>query len=72
MATTTMTQSIDTDHGLLAGGWLARIAGQLVADMQAEGIVDPLGEPLTLVAVLHDLFTIAGAPVPAEIQHHIG
>ena len=72
MLRTLTTQSIEADHALLAGSWLARITGQLLADLQAEGIVDPLGEPVTLAAVLHDLFTLAGAPVPRDIRERIG
>lgn len=57
---------------LLSGGWLARVAGRLVDDMKGAGIEDPLGEPLTLAAVLHDLFTLAGSQAPADIRERIG
>ncbi len=61
-----------TDHELLAGGWLAHISRRLIATMQDEGVDDPLSAPVTLAAVLHDLFSLAGASVPTEIQAYIG
>jgi len=70
-ATMTLDPTI-TDHELLAGGWLAHISRRLIGTMQDEGVDDPLSEPVTLAAVLADLFVLAGAPVPTEIQHHIG
>src|SRR5688572_749326 len=56
----------------LGAGWLARICDRLVAEMEGAGIDDPMSEPLTLAAVLHDLFTLAGSPVPAPIRERIG
>jgi len=64
--------AVNHDTTLLAGGWLAHVAGRLVATMRADGIDEPLAQPVTLAAVLYDLFTLAGAPVPTEIQNHIG
>jgi hypothetical protein len=52
--------------------WLESLADRLVASMQAEGIADPLAAPVTLAAVLSDLFTIAGADVPLAITERIG
>ncbi len=39
----------------------------LVADLAAEGIADPLAEPLTLAAVWHDLCHLTGEPLPSEV-----
>ncbi len=52
--------------------WLASLADRLVATIQAGGVADPLASPVTLAATLADLFTIAGADVPAAIAGRIG
>ena len=67
----TMTPTI-TEVDMLSGGWLAILAGRLVAEMEGAGIEDPLGAPLTLAAVLHDLFTLSGSQVPAPIRERMG
>ena len=60
-----------TDADCLGAGWLASLAGRLVAGMREEGIADPLSEPLTLAATLYDLFTLAGAAVPSAIRERV-
>ena len=67
--TTTITTNTDAD--CLGAGWLASLAGRLVAGMREEGIADPLSEPLTLAATLYDLFTLAGAAVPSAIRERV-
>ncbi len=66
------TTTTDTDAMLLAGGWLALLAGRLVAQLREGGCDDPLSEPLMLAAVLSDLFTLAGTVPPAEIRERVG
>ena len=39
----------------------------LAADLAAEGIADPLAEPITLAALWHDLCRIAGEPLPSDV-----
>lgn len=52
--------------------WLEALTDRLVAVMQADGVPDPLAAPVTLAAVLADLFTLAGAEVPAAITQRLG
>lgn len=52
--------------------WLESITDRLVATMQGEGIVDPLGAMVTVGAILADLFAIAGADLPTAIAARIG
>ena len=71
---TTMTRPtpIPTTAMRLANGWLNRISDRLIVTMEEDGITNPLGESFTLAVVLADLFTLAGVPVPTEIQNYIG
>ncbi len=39
----------------------------LCAELAADGVPDPLGQPFTLAALWHDLATIAGEDVPAVV-----
>ena len=72
IATMTQPTAIPTDAMLLADGWLNRISDRLIATLREDGIENPLAEPVTLAAVLFDLYTLAGAPVPTEIEQHVG
>ena len=55
------------DTGTDTGRLLAQLAASVVATLEAEGIEDPLGQPLTLACVLSDLFHAAGEPLPFEV-----
>lgn len=46
---------------------IADLMGQLVADLEAEGIPAPLHQPLTLATVYADLARLAGEAVPPEV-----
>ena len=72
IATMTQPTPIPTDAMLLADGWLNRISDRLIATLRKGGVENPLSEPFTLAAILADIFALAGAPVPTEIQQHIG
>lgn len=63
---------IPTDAVQLADGWLNRISDRLIATLREDGITNPLGESLTLATILSDLYALAGAPVPSDIQDHVG
>ncbi len=52
--------------------WLESLVDRLVSTMHAGGVADPLATPVTLAATIADLFTIAGADVPAAIAGRIG
>ncbi len=40
---------------------------QLVAELEADGVPDPLAQPFTLAAVAADLLRLAGEPLPLDI-----
>lgn len=44
----------------------------LVADLYAEGVEDPLAEPLTLAAVWADLCALAHEPLPPVVARYLG
>lgn len=52
--------------------WLADLVARLVAELEDEGVTDPLAEPITLAAVLADLFRMIEAPVPASVATLVG
>ncbi|CAN5371999.1 hypothetical protein BH11ARM1_BH11ARM1_12730 [soil metagenome] len=43
----------------------------LIADLQADGVVSPLGEYFTLATIWHDLACIANEAVPADVSELI-
>jgi hypothetical protein len=51
----------------VAGWMLWKLTGQLLAELEAEGIEEPLGEPFTLACVLADLYRLADVRVPDRI-----
>ena len=42
-----------------------------VAELEADGIPDPLAETFTLSAIMADLFRLAGEPVPLDVAAHL-
>ena len=46
---------------------LTQLVTDYLAELQDGGVDDPLGTQLTVAAVLADLLTLAGEPLPAEI-----
>ncbi len=46
---------------------LQEVVADYLATLEDDGIPDPLGERLNLAAVLADLLTLAGEPLPAAI-----
>jgi hypothetical protein len=53
--------------GVTARAWLVALCGHIVAQQRAAGVDDPLGERVPRGQVLRELFSAAGAPVPAEL-----
>ena len=47
----------------------SRLVDEYTAAMLAEGIADPLGEQLTVAAVIADLCSLAGAEVPEMVEY---
>jgi hypothetical protein len=43
----------------------------LLAELRAEGIPDPLGQPLALWAVWADVCRLAGEPTPREVAERL-
>jgi hypothetical protein len=58
--------------GVTARAWLVALCGQIVAQQRAQGSADPLGERVPRGQVLRELFSAAGAPVPAELEQRFG
>jgi hypothetical protein len=52
--------------------WLAESIDTYLAHLVAEGIPDPLGQPLTLACVLADLCDFAYLEPPPAIAEHLG
>ena len=46
---------------------LTTLAERYVSDLEDAGIPDPLAERLAVAAVLADLLTLAGAPLPPAL-----
>ena len=46
---------------------LQELVADYLATLEDDGISDPLGERLSLAAVLADLLALAGEPLPAAI-----
>ncbi len=46
----------------------AVLVADYLATLEDDGISDPLGAELRVAAVLADLFTISGEPVPSAIE----
>lgn len=44
----------------------------LVDELRAEGIADPLAQPITLAALWDDLAVIAGEAPPASVREYLG
>jgi hypothetical protein len=42
-----------------------------VAELEADGIPDPLAETFTLSAVMADLFRLAGEPLPLDVAAYL-
>ncbi len=42
-----------------------------VAELEADGIPDPLAETFTLSAAMADLFRLAGEPLPLDVAAHL-
>lgn len=57
---------------IASGACLATLAGRLVAEMEAACVPEPLSQPVTVAAVLSDLFRLAGLSVPRDIADRIG
>ena len=47
---------------------LEALSSRYVAMLEGAGVPDPLLQPLTVAAVLADLFTLAGMPMPTDVQ----
>ncbi len=47
---------------------LQQVVADYLAELQAEGISDPLGAELMVASILNDLFTISGESVPSAIE----
>lgn len=46
--------------------------GSIVAEMRADGIEEPLIQPVTLAAVMTDICRIVGTEVPSDVADVIG
>ena len=47
---------------------LQQVVADYLAELQADGINDPLSAELMVASILSDLFTISGEPVPSAIE----
>lgn len=51
---------------------LGEVVGAVVARMRREGVTNPLAQPVTMAALVADLYEAAGVPVPASVARLIG
>ncbi len=47
---------------------LEALSVRYVSMLEASGIPDPLLQPITVAAVLADLFTLAGMPITPDVE----
>ena len=50
---------------------LTELVSAYLATLEDDGIPDPLGERLNLAAVLADLLTLAGEPLPPDVAAYL-
>ena len=50
---------------------LQQVVADYLAELQADGISDPLSAELMVASILSDLFTISGEPVPSAIEQRL-
>ena len=50
---------------------LCDLLDRYVAELEADGIPDPLAETFTLWAIMADLFRLAGEPLPLDVAAHL-
>ena len=51
---------------------IAQLIRFYLLSLERDVVDDPLGQPFTLAAMLADLPSLAGAPVPPEIASRLG